>query len=202
MRLVSQSLRSKRGVLGAALVLLALPLAFALSVPLGYGETILHFLLGAGVILVASSVFDFRTTRWLAWLGCLGLGGFGAILLLQGVSDLASSESLHDFAYDGVGQVPERVLPDLFIAWCFALLLQDSNGKTRLYGAAVVGLVAVVELVDYGMSAAGAEAPGILKALYLLPFVWLLLESLKPVATASEREPVAGHDGLLAPIAP
>lgn len=41
-------------------------------------------------------------------------------------------------------------------------------------------MIVVLEALDYGMSSRGGDAPGILKLLYLLPFVWLLLESRRP----------------------
>jgi hypothetical protein len=60
-----------------------------------------------------------------------------------------------------------------------ALLLGDSQGKTRLFGGVAVALVVGFELYRYGLSYLGAEPAGILKLALLLPFVWLLLESKK-----------------------
>jgi hypothetical protein len=42
-------------------------------------------------------------------------------------------------------------------------------------------LIVVLEIVDYGLQLSGSDAPGILKLPYLLPFLWLLLESKKRV---------------------
>jgi hypothetical protein len=173
-------MRSKRGVVGSAIVVLSLPLAVLLGLALGDPETILHFLLGAGVILVAVAVLDFRTTPWMAWLGAFGLAGEGVIFLLQGISDATGSASLHDFAYDVMGQVPERVLPFLFFAWCVVLLQQASSGRARVFGIAVVGLVILLQVVDIALSVVDEKSPGILKVLYLVLFFWFLLESRKP----------------------
>lgn len=172
---------SQRGVVGAACVLLAIPMALLLSLLLGRAETLLHLLLGVGFWIVAVSLFDFRTTRWVCWVGGLGLGGLGAIFLLQGASDFDPNGSLHDFAYEVLGQWPERVLPDLFFIWCWATLFQHGRGRTRRFGIFVMTLTVAAEVLDYGMSFAGGDAPGILKLLYLLPFAWLLLESRRPL---------------------
>jgi len=104
--------------------------------------------------------------------------------------------------YDVMGQTPERILPILFFAWCVALVMQDSSGKTRVLGFVVVGLVIVLEVVDLGMNVAGADSPGILKVFYLLLFAWLLLESRKPASSSPERLPTADPSSRPQPIAP
>jgi hypothetical protein len=157
-----------------------MPLTLLLSRFLGDVETILHVWLGASFVIVSFSVSDFGTARWISWLGCLGMGLLGVIFLLQGVSGLIHNEPLHELAYDVMGQAPERVLPDLFIIWCVAMLFQRSQGRTRRFGACVLTLVVALEVLDYGMSFLGGDAPEILKPLYLLPFVGLLLESKRP----------------------
>ena len=194
-------MRSKRGVLGSAIVVLCLPLAdVLLSLALGDAEMILHFVLGVGVIVIASGLFAFKTTSWMTWAGILGLVGLGAVFLLQGVSDIADNTDLHEFAYNVMGQTPERILPILFFAWCVALVMQDSSGKTRIFGVVAVGLVIVLEVVDLGMNVAGEDSPGILKMFYLLLFAWLLLESSKPASASSERAPTAGPSSRPQPI--
>jgi hypothetical protein len=173
-------MKSMRGATGSLVVLLAFPAAIILSIALGGPETLLHLILSAGFLIVATAVFDFRVRPALTWIGSAGIGILGAIFLLQGVSDVADVDAIHDLAYGLLGQLPERLAPDLFILWCFAVLLQDSAGKTRLFGLAVMSLIVVLELIDYAAQVAGSDAPDVLKLLYLLPFVWLLLESRKP----------------------
>jgi len=155
-------------------------MALLLSQWVGGAETILHVWLGVSLVIVSFAVFDFGTTRWISWFGCLGIGLLGAIFLLQGASDLIPGHPLHTLAYDVLGQAPERVLPDLFIVWSVTMLFQRSQGGTRRFGACVLILIVALEVLDYGMSSLGGDAPGILKLLYLLPFVWLLLESRRP----------------------
>jgi hypothetical protein len=69
-----------------------------------------------------------------------------------------------------------------------ALVLIDSRGKTRILGIIIMAIVVCLEVSSNGWSFLGtslyAEAP-LLKALILLPFVWLLLES-------SKRAPLEG----------
>lgn len=160
-------------------VLLSVPVALLVSRMGGDAETVLHLTLGAGLIVTAFALSDFRTTRWVSVVGSFGLGSLGAIFVLQGASDLVPGAGLHRLAYGVLGQTPERVLPDLFIVWCVITLVQHSRGGTRRLGACVMTLVAAVEVIDYLMTGRGGDAPAILKVLFLLPFVWLLLESRK-----------------------
>jgi hypothetical protein len=57
------------------------------------------------------------------------------------------------------------------------VLLTTSRGKTRVLGFVAMAIVVGVEVYNYALLFL-AEAPA-LTALYLLPFVWLLLESRK-----------------------
>jgi hypothetical protein len=75
----------------------------------------------------------------------------------------------------------ESALVDGLIIWFVALLLGDSQGKTRVFGVAAVSTVVCFELYRYGLTFIGAEPAGILKLTLLLPFVWLLLESKKRI---------------------
>jgi hypothetical protein len=73
-------MRSPRGLLGAVVLLLALPIAVLVQVLFGSGSaTTIHFVLAAGSLLVALSVFDFETPRWVAWIGRVSSGGMSAI---------------------------------------------------------------------------------------------------------------------------
>lgn len=161
-------------------MLLAFPVALLLSRFFGNAGTLLHMLLGVGCVIVASSLFDFSTTRWVSVVASLAMGALGAIFLLQGVSDLAPNATLGTIAYGVLGQTPERVLPDLFILWCLVTLVQHSRGRSRLFGICVMVLVLVVDVLDYGVSFRGGDIPEPAKLLYLLPFAWLLVESSRP----------------------
>ncbi len=69
------------------------------------------------------------------------------------------------------------MLTTLFIFWLVAVLLTASRGKTRILGFVAMAVVVCVEAYNYVLLYLG-EAHA-LKILYLLPFVWLLLESRK-----------------------
>lgn len=177
-------MRSPRGFAGAVVFLLALPVTRLYEILVGNGvEIVIHAALGLGAALMASSVFDFRTPRSIAWAGCVAAGGLAAIFLLQGVSLLISHSGLTQFAFQALGQRVEARLVDLFLLWCIALLLLDSRGKTKAFGCVVMSVVVCVEAYSLDLSLSGrsldAEAPGF-KLLFLLPFVWLLMESRKP----------------------
>jgi hypothetical protein len=70
----------------------------------------------------------------------------------------------------------------LFLLWCAAVLLLDSQGKTKILGLIAISIVVCAEVYASGLSRLGTslnvEAP-FLKLLFLLPFSWLLLESKK-----------------------
>ena len=137
----------------------------------------MHVMLTVGCTLVALSAFDFETPRWVAWIGCVAAGAFAAIFLLQATSELIRNASFSYFALRVLGNWPERVLTILIIIWLVAMLLVASRGKTRILGFVAMATVVCVETYNYALLYLG-EAHA-LKALYLLPFVWLLLESRK-----------------------
>jgi hypothetical protein len=101
---------------------------------------------------------------------------------LQGVALLIQNDSLTNLANQVLGQWLERWLVDLVILWFVALLLIDSQGKTRILGFVAMAIAVCVEVYSYILIYLGtsldAEAPT-LKVLLLLPFVWLLFESKK-----------------------
>ena len=163
--------------------MLALPIAVLTQVLLGSGSgTIIHLVLAAGSALVAFSAFEFETPRWMAWIGGVSAGGLAAIFLAQGVSLLIQNDSFTYFANQVLGNWPERLLLSLVVLWLVALLLTASRGTTRILGFAVMAMVVCVEVYGYVQLYFGtntlSETP-VLKLLYLLPFVWLLLESRK-----------------------
>jgi hypothetical protein len=185
-------MRSPRGFVAAAVFLLALPVSLLYEMVVGAGvEIVIHAAFALGSVLMAWAVFDFRTSRWIAWAGCLTAGVLAAIFLLQGASELVPHATLTRLAYQTLGQGVEGRLVDLFLLWCTAVLLLDSQGRTRILGSIAISIVVGVELYSNGLSVLGrsmeAEAPG-LKLLFLLPFCWLLLESTK---TSTPRQPIA-----------
>jgi hypothetical protein len=171
-------MRSPRGFLGSIVLLLALPVAVLVQVLLGSGSSLtMHVALTVGCTLVALSVFDFDTPRWAAWVGRVAAGVLAAIFLVQAASELLRNDSFSRFALQVLGNWPERVLISLFIFWLVAVLLTASRGKTRLLGFVAMAVVVCVEAYNYVLLYLG-EAHA-LKILYLLPFVWFLLESRK-----------------------
>jgi hypothetical protein len=57
--------------------------------------------------------------------------------------------------------------------------LLDSQGRTRIFGVLSLLAVAAVELYRIVLLASGSPEDATLRLAYLLPFVWLLLESRK-----------------------
>ncbi len=106
----------------------------------------------------------------------------GTIFLLQAVALLIPNESLYYLAYPVLGQWLEGLLPDLVILWLAAMLLIDSQGKTRILGFVAMSMAVCFEVYShirrYLGTSLSAEA-GTLKLLLLVPFVWLLFESTK-----------------------
>jgi hypothetical protein len=179
------SMRSPRGFLAAVVYLLAIPIAVLCQVLFGSGSGVaVHLALALGSVLLSSAVFDFRIPRWVTWIGCVAAGALAAIFLLQGVADLIQNDSLSYLAYQVLGQWPEGWLPDLVILWFVAMLLIDSQGKTRILGFGAMSIVVCLEVYSHFLSylgtSLGAQAPT-LKLLLLLPFVWLLFESAKKI---------------------
>lgn len=176
----TRSIRSPRGFFAALVLLCGIPIALLGQVVFGINVEIpLHFVFALTAGLVALAVFDFKLPGWVTWLGCLSSGALATIFLLQGVSLLTPNDTLHYVAYDLLGQRLEVALMDGLILWFVALLLGDSQGKTRLFGVAAVSMVVGFELYKYALAFLGSEPAGILKLTLLLPFIWLLLESRK-----------------------
>jgi hypothetical protein len=172
------SMRSPRGFVGSTVLVLALPVAVLIQVLLGSGSSLaMHVMLTVGCTLVALSAFDFGTPRWVAWVGRAAAGAFAAIFLLQAASELMRNDAFSHFALQVLGSWPERVLITLFALWLVGVLLSGSRGKTRILGFVVMALVVGVDAYNYVLFYLD-EPPG-LTAVYLLPFVWLLLESRK-----------------------
>jgi hypothetical protein len=182
----ASGMRSPRGFLGSIVLLLAFPVAVLTQVLLGSGSSIaMHFALTVGCALIALSAFDFQTPRWVAWIGRVAAGAFAAIFLLQAASELIQNDSFSYFALQVLGDWPERVLTILFIFWLVALLMTASRGKTRIFGFVAMAVVVCVEVYNYILLFLGQEHA--LAIVYLLPFVWLLLESRKAASDNPSR---------------
>jgi hypothetical protein len=174
-------MKSPRGFAAAVVFLSALPVALVYRTLVGAGtEVVIHAALALGSALMAVAMFDFRTPRGIAWAGCASTGALAAVFLLQGVSALIPSALLTHLAFQVLGQEVERGLVDLFLLWCIAVLIHDSQGLPKVLGVVAIAIVVGVEAYAIGLSVLGrsldAEAPS-LKLLMLLPFGWLLLET-------------------------
>jgi hypothetical protein len=171
-------MRSPRAFLGAIVLVLALPVAVLAQLLLGSGSSLaMHVALTVGCTLVALSAFDFETPSWVAWMGRVAAGAFAAIFLLQAASELMRNDSFSHFALQVLGNWPERLLTTLFILWLVGVLLSASRGKTRILGFVVMAVVVGVNAYNYVLLY--FDEPPALTAVYLLPLVWLLLESRK-----------------------
>jgi hypothetical protein len=176
-------MRSPRGFASAVIFLLALPAAFVYQMVAGAGvEVVIHLALALGSALMSVAVFDFRTAKWIAWVGSLSAGALAVIFALQGVSEMAGSASFTHLVYQVLGQRAEAWLADVFLAWCVAMLLLDSHGKTRVLGMLAMAIAVSIEVYANGLLFSGTslteQAPS-LRVLSLLPFAWLLCESRK-----------------------
>jgi len=173
-------MRSPLGLLAALAFLLAFPIALGCQILLGSGaKTAVHFALAAGSVLLAFCVFDFKLPRWMNWIGCVAALALGTIFLLQGVALLIPSESLQYVAYQVLGQWPEGWLPDVVLLWFVAMLVVDSQDKSRIFGVVALSIAVCFELYSHILRFGGTSDSGSLKLLMLLPFVWLLFESTK-----------------------
>src|SRR5215217_536546 len=173
-------IRSPLGLLAALAFLVGVPISFGCQILFGSGAgTMIHFFLAAGTLLLAFAVFDFKLPRWMNWIGCVAGLALGTIFLLQAVALLIPNESLNYFAYELLGQWPEGWLPDVIILWFVALLVLDSQGKSRILGIVAVSIAVCFELYSHILRFGGTPDTGSLKLLVLLLFVWLLFESTK-----------------------
>jgi hypothetical protein len=173
-------MRSPLGLLAALAFLVGIPISFGCQILFGSGAgTLIHFVLAAGSLLLAFAVFDFKLPRWINWIGCAAALALGTIFLLQAVALLIPNESLNYFAYEVLGQWLEGWLPDVVILWFVALLVFDSQGKSRILGIVALSIAVCSEIYSHILRFGGTSDTGSLKLLVLLLFVWLLLESTK-----------------------
>lgn len=173
-------MRSRRGFFAALVFLSLLPIAVLYQLFFDNGvEIITHLVLALGSALMAFAVFDFKVTRWITWVGCVATSVLAVIFLLQGISLLIQNASFTYFAYQVLGQRLEAWLVDLLLLWFIALLLMDSQGKTKVLGFIAVSLAVGFEIYKYSLSFWGGVPAESLKLLFLLPIAWFLFESKK-----------------------
>ena len=77
--------------------------------------------------------------------GAAAAGVFGGIFELQRIADLVGDPGVHDFAFQILGQAPERVLPNVLFIWFAALLLSGTTGRSRMIGWMIVPTVIGLE---------------------------------------------------------
>ena len=143
-------IRSPLGLLAALSFLVGVPISFGWQILFGSGAgTMIHLFLAAGTLLLAFAVFDFELPRWMNWIGCAAGLALGTIFLLQAVALLIPNESLNYVAYEVLGQWPEGWLPDVVILWLVAMLVLDSQGKSRILGIVAVSIAVCFELYSH-----------------------------------------------------
>jgi hypothetical protein len=178
-------MRSERAFIGAATIVLSYLAAVAVELLFGKGgDTVIHLVMGTGFVIFATSVFDFGLPSWVNMIGAAAAAAFGAIFLIQGVSDLTHLEGLRFLAFDILGHELERLLPDVVYVWFLALLLGSSQGKSRLLGWVVMPIVVGIEIATLAGLLLGVPMASV-KVLIVLPFVWLLFEGTKQRPTRS-----------------
>lgn len=175
-------MRSTRGLLASVALLLVFPVALLYQLAFDTGvEAVIHGGLAVGSGLMSFAVFDFKTPRWATWMGSVSSGILAIVFTLQGLSEVTHHEALTHLAYRVFGQGLEGVLVDLFMAWCVVLLVVDRQATKRILGLVAMATVACAKVYSLALAYRGssldAEAP-ILKLSWLLPFVWILVESL------------------------
>jgi hypothetical protein len=181
-------MRSTLGLAAAVAGLLTYPVAMLAGMLIGEdaATAVVHFVLGSAFVLLAAAMFDFGLNRWVTWLGAAAAAVFGGTLLLQGVADMTHIAFLDWLAFDILGQQLERVLPDVVYIWFAALLLTGSTGLSRLVGWVIVPLLFGLEVAIVVGAQIGITVPFTILTIFL-PFIWLLIESVKRPSSAPVR---------------
>jgi hypothetical protein len=190
-------MKSSRGFAAAILFLSALPVAVLYQMLGGHGgETVIHLFLAVGAGLLSSAISDFRTPVWAIWLGRFSIGFLAVIFGLQGLSELTRDDFLTDVAFQVLGQHVEGWLLTGFLLWCMIAVVVDGRGGAKILGLIAVPSAAVVRAFASILPLRGesleATAPA-LKLIYLLPFVWLLVESRRKPTPHSDAAGPPSH---------
>lgn len=176
-------MRSRRGLAASLVFLLALPLTALCEALFGTGTgPVIHGALALGSALMAFAVFDFDTPKWATWVTSASVGVLAGVFFLQGLSELIPNAALAELAYHLLGQWLEGGLVELFMAWCVLVWVVDAQVRAKTLGIVAMATVASVRVYSHVLAYQGtsldAQAP-MLKVLWLLPFVWLLFESMQ-----------------------
>ncbi|WP_423067467.1 hypothetical protein [Devosia sp. CN2-171] len=173
-------MRSKSGLAGALVLIAGVPAALGSAIAFnGAGASeIIHVALAVSFLLFAVAVFDFQLALWLRWIFVVGISVLAAIFLVQAVADLARSTEIKGIAYGVLGQVLEKWLGYLFIAWCAVICFIRSVGILRIVGLLALALVVGTEIYGFTVRASGEAPPQALKFLYLPLIAWLGVLSL------------------------
>src|SRR3954470_18225458 len=99
---------SRAGLLAAIFAIAAVPAALIAGIIAGAGEPAIHLTVGIAFVLLAIAMFDFDLPVWVNRVGAAAAAAFGAIFLLQFVSDIVPSATLHTVAFEVFGQQIER----------------------------------------------------------------------------------------------
>jgi hypothetical protein len=185
----TKRIQSRSGLWGSLLIVAMVPLTIVYQMLFSSGvDTFVHWILAAGALLIALATRDFeKIPGWIRAVGALAALGLALIFMLQGLSHLVVSDWLTSLAYGTLAEWPEPWLLRLFLfGWGGALLWWHSSGKTRIFGIATLLSVLAMELYRFAAPTFGWVYPEVLRAIYLLPFVWLILESIKPPKTSTQ----------------
>jgi hypothetical protein len=173
--------RSMRGVFGASMLLLSLPvtIVFEMLVP-GSDAVVIHVCLATDAFLVSASAFDFRGSRPVTALGVGSAAALGVAFGMQALSELITNDLLYQVAYTILGPAESVFLAGL-LAWFVGLSLAESEGVHRIVGFAAIGVAVAAFIVQMvlTLTSGSAAAPEALRLGQLLPIAWLLWTSAR-----------------------
>jgi len=175
-------LRSGAAIVSGTSILGALPHAVIAQSALSQdGNVVVHVLLALGIasLLVASR--DFPMPAWVRWVGRMAMLALASIFLLQGIAEALQWPALLTVAYDVIGiQVVEKGSVYPILLWFSGLLIFASSGKRQVLGTVIMSAIFAAELISLVVFLTGGVPDPSFRALYLLPFAWLILEGLGP----------------------
>jgi hypothetical protein len=174
-------MRSIRGVLGASVLLLALPVTIVFQLIFDAGaETVIHVCLALGAFLVAAAAFDFHTPPRLTWLGVASTAALGVAFSLQALSELVPNDWLYLLAYTILGPLEALFLVGLLV-WVLGLSLVESSRARRIaaWATLLAATCATILTIALLISGGWTAVPQGLRLVYLLPIGWLLWTSLQ-----------------------
>jgi hypothetical protein len=174
-------MQSVRGVLGAATLLLALPITIVFQMLItGSDAVVIHVCLATGAFLLAASALDFQTWRPVTALGVGSAAALGVAFGLQALSELIANGLLYQIAYSVLGPAESIFLAGL-LGWFVGISFVEGNGVHRIVGLTVVGIAVAAFSVQMGLTLTRgpAAAPEALRLVQLLPIAWLLWTSAR-----------------------